>query len=47
MSQPLATSGLQMLSEDSQNCDPGDAATPCMVIAEELGECKKQPSAAP
>ena len=29
------------MNEGSQNCNPGDATTPT-VIAEELGECKKQ-----
>ena len=29
------------VNESSQNCNPMDAATP-MVIAEELGKCKKQ-----
>ena len=34
------------VKEGSPACDPGDATTP-PVIAEEQGECEKQPSATP
>ena len=35
------------VNEGSQNCDPTDAAHSPKVIAEELGEIKKQTSATP
>ena len=35
------------VNEGSQNWYSTDAVTPLTVIAKELGECKKQPSATP